>query len=165
MKKSNLHADIVNVIRGGARKPAQIHKAIGGDIKRSQIYAVLDTLRKSGAVVRGVGGYYVYDELPASGARKKATPNRMATKAKPNRMATKAKPNRMATKAKDTSKEDLAVLGREILKGRTAIDNLLQENQRLHNIIQEQENTITALKIDMLDQQAIINYLEKKLIK
>lgn len=147
MKKSNLHTDIMNAIRGGARKPAQIHKVIGIGIKRSQIYASLEMLRNSGAVVKGTEGYYIYDELPTSSAGKKA------------------KPNRMATKAKDTSKEDLAVLGREILKGRTAIDNLLQENQRLHNIIQEQENTITALKIDMLDQQAVINYLEKKFIK
>jgi len=36
---------------------------------------------------------------------------------------------------------------------------------KLQTWLLERENTITALKIDMLDQQAVINYLEKKLLK
>lgn len=38
----------------------------------------------------------------------------------------------------------------------------------IHNLTEKVENLTnqnTALKIDMLDQQAVINYLEKKLIK
>lgn len=40
-----------------------------------------------------------------------------------------------------------------------------QDIEKLQTWVLERDNTITALKIDMLDQQAIINYLEKKLIK
>lgn len=40
-----------------------------------------------------------------------------------------------------------------------------QDINTLQTWLLERDNTITALKIDMLDQQAVINYLEKKLIK
>ena len=40
-----------------------------------------------------------------------------------------------------------------------------QDIAKLQTWLLERDNTITALKIDMLDQQAVINYLEKKLIK
>jgi hypothetical protein len=40
-----------------------------------------------------------------------------------------------------------------------------QDIHKLQTWVLERDNTITALKIDMLDQQAVINYLEKKLIK
>lgn len=76
-----------------------------------------------------------------------------------------AKPKRKYTKRNPSAKDNLVILGKELLKGRTALNNLLNENQKLHNLLQERDNTITALKIDMLDQQAIINYLEKKLLK
>ena len=36
---------------------------------------------------------------------------------------------------------------------------------KLQTWLLERDNTITALKIDMLDQQAVINYLEKKVLK
>jgi hypothetical protein len=77
----------------------------------------------------------------------------------------KAKPKRKYTRTAPLKRDNMVALGREILKGRQAIDNLISENNRLRNVLQEKDNTITALKIDMLDQQAIINYLEKKLIK
>jgi hypothetical protein len=81
--------------------------------------------------------------------------------------AKKAKPKakRKYTRTAPLKRDNMVVLGKEILKGRQAIDNLISENNRLRNVLQEQGNTITALKIDMLDQQAIINYLEKKLYK
>jgi hypothetical protein len=79
------------------------------------------------------------------------------------RMATKAK--RKYTRTAPTKEESMVTLGREILKGRQALSRLVDENNRLRNLVQEKDNTITALKIDMLDQQAIINYLEKKLYK
>jgi hypothetical protein len=72
---------------------------------------------------------------------------------------------RKYTRTTMTKKEGMAVLGKEVLQGRQAIDRLIAENNRLRSLIQEKDNTITALKIDMLDQQAVINYLEKKLIK
>jgi predicted DNA-binding transcriptional regulator AlpA len=72
---------------------------------------------------------------------------------------------RKYTRTTMTKKEGMAVLGKEVLQGRQAIDRLIAENNRLCSLIQEKDNTITALKIDMLDQQAVINYLEKKLIK
>lgn len=40
-----------------------------------------------------------------------------------------------------------------------------QDIAKLQTWLLERDNTITALKIDMLDQQAVINYLEKKLLK
>lgn len=77
----------------------------------------------------------------------------------------KTKGKRKYTRTAPTKEQSMLTLGREILKGRNAIDNLISENNRLRNVLQEKDNTITALKIDMLDQQAIINYLEKKLLK
>jgi hypothetical protein len=59
----------------------------------------------------------------------------------------------------------MVALGRQILQGRQVVNRLINENNSLRNAVQEKDNTITALKIDMLDQQAIINYLEKKLYK
>jgi hypothetical protein len=85
-----------------------------------------------------------------------------AKKAKP-KAGTKAK--RKYTRTAPTKEESMVTLGREILKGRQALSRLVDENNRLRNSVQEKDNTITALKIDMLDQQAIINYLEKKLLK
>jgi hypothetical protein len=79
------------------------------------------------------------------------------------RMATKAK--RKYTRTAPTKHDSMVALGKQILQGRQALDRLVSDNNRLRNAIQEKDNTITALKIDMLDQQAIINYLEKKLYK
>ena len=79
------------------------------------------------------------------------------------RMETKGK--RKYTRTAPSKEESMVALGREILKGRQALSRLVDENNRLRNSVQEKDNTITALKIDMLDQQAIINYLEKKLLK
>ena len=85
-----------------------------------------------------------------------------AKKAKPK---AEAKAKRKYTRTAPTKEESMVTLGREILKGRQALSRLVDDNNRLRNAIQEKDNTITALKIDMLDQQAIINYLEKKLYK
>lgn len=83
-----------------------------------------------------------------------------AKKAKP-----KAKAKRKYTRTAPTKEESMVTLGREILKGRKVVGELIDANKYLSNKVEELNNTITALKIDMLDQQAIINYLEKKLIK
>lgn len=83
-----------------------------------------------------------------------------AKKAKP-----KAKAKRKYTRTAPTKEESMVTLGREILKGRKVVGELIDANKYLSGKIEELNNTITALKIDMLDQQAIINYLEKKLIK
>ena len=141
MEKMTVIQQVIKAIKEGARKPAEINKIIGA--KPSQVYNALDSLRRQGVIVKGTKGYYIQEELPLN----------------------KTKAKRTYTKRKPTLKEDMAVLGREILKGRNALANLLDENERLHTLIQERDNTITALKIDMLDQQAVINYLEKKLIK
>ena len=85
-----------------------------------------------------------------------------AKKAKP-RMETKGK--RKYTRTAPTKEQSMVALGRQILQGRQVVNRLIDENNRLRNAVQEKDNTITALKIDMLDQQAIINYLEKKLYK
>lgn len=83
-----------------------------------------------------------------------------AKKAKP-----KAKAKRKYTRTAPTKQDNMALLGREILKGRKVVGELIDANKYLSGKIEELNNTITALKIDMLDQQAIINYLEKKLLK
>lgn len=83
-----------------------------------------------------------------------------AKKAKP-----KAKAKRKYTRTAPTKEDSMALLGREILKGRKVVGELIDANKYLSGKIEELNNTITALKIDMLDQQAIINYLEKKLLK
>lgn len=79
--------------------------------------------------------------------------------------AKKPKDKRKYTRTAPTKRDNMVALGREILKGRNAIENLISENKSLRSVLQERDNTITALRIDMLDQQAIINYLEKKLYK
>lgn len=83
-----------------------------------------------------------------------------AKKAKP-----KVKAKRKYTRTAPTKEESMATLGREILKGRRAVSELIDANKYLSGKVEELGNTITALRIDMLDQQAIINYLEKKLFK
>ena len=85
-----------------------------------------------------------------------------AKKAKPK---AKAKAKRKYTRTAPTKEDSMALLGREILKGRKVVGELIDANKYLSGKIEELNNTITALKIDMLDQQAIINYLEKKLLK
>ena len=76
-----------------------------------------------------------------------------------------AKAKRKYTRTAPTKHDSMVALGKQLLQGRQALDRLVSDNNRLRNAIQEKDNTITALKIDMLDQQAIINYLEKKLYK
>lgn len=81
------------------------------------------------------------------------------------KLKAKAKAKRKYTRTAPTKEESMVTLGREILKGRKVVGELIDANKYLSNKVEELNNTITALKIDMLDQQAIINYLEKKLIK
>ena len=147
MERTTVKDLVLEAIKNGARKPSQVGKKLAGKANRSHIYAIFADLRKKGMVVKTPDGYYVQDELPLD---------------KP-RMATK--PKRKYVRTAPTKSDDLLVLGKEVLKGRQVIDRVLTENERLRNIIQEKDNTITALKIDMLDQQAVINYLEKKLLK
>jgi len=83
---------------------------------------------------------------------------------KPVRAYKKRKP--MAKKRGRPSKADtvrqydsnLKMLGRAILEK----DNALKT---LSNKLKELEAYATNLKIEMLDQQAVINYLEKKFVK
>ena len=53
---------------------------------------------------------------------------------------------------------DLKVLGKLILEKDNSISNLVEQLKKL-------EAYTTSLKIEMLDQQAVINYLEKKFVK
>jgi hypothetical protein len=94
---------------------------------------------------------------------KKSYAYALMAEAKKDKPKTKAK--RKYTRTAPTKEQSMVALGREILKGRQALSRLVDDNNRLRNLVQEKDNTITALKIDMLDQQAIINYLEKKLYK
>lgn len=94
---------------------------------------------------------------------KKAYAYTLMSVAKKPKAETKGK--RKYTHTAPTKHDSMVAMGKQILQGRQAIDRLISDNNKLRNAIQEKDNTITALKIDMLDQQAIINYLEKKLYK
>lgn len=142
MKKVTVKELVLQAIKDGHRTTAKIHETLGGD-KRSQVYTAISKLRASGVVTKTPDGFYLSNELPLN----------------------KTKAKRKYTRTAPTKRDNMVALGKEILKGRQAIDNLISENRKLNNLLQEQGNTITALKIDMLDQQAIINYLEKKLYK
>lgn len=147
MERNTVRDLVLEAIKQGARKPSHVAKKLAGKANRSYIYSIFAHFRKNGMIIKTPDGYYVKGELPLD---------------KP-RMETKAK--RKYTRTAPTKEESMVTLGREILKGRQALSRLVDENNRLRNVVQEKDNTITALKIDMLDQQAVINYLEKKLLK
>lgn len=54
--------------------------------------------------------------------------------------------------------KDMRVLGKLILEKDHSINNLVGQLKKL-------EDYVTSLKIEMLDQQAVIKYLEKKFAK
>jgi hypothetical protein len=142
MKKVTVKELVLQAIKDGHRTTAKIHETLGGD-KRSQVYTAISKLRASGVVTKTPDGFYLSNELPLN----------------------KTKAKRKYTRTAPTKRDNMVVLGREILKGRKVVGELIDANKYLSGKIEELNNTITALKIDMLDQQAIINYLEKKLYK
>jgi hypothetical protein len=142
MEKATVKELVLQAIKDGHRTPAKIHETLGGD-KRSQVYTAISKLRASGVVTKTPDGFYLSNELPLN-------------KTKAKRKYTRTAPNKH---------DSMVALGKEILKGRKVVGELIDANKYLSGKIEELNNTITALKIDMLDQQAIINYLEKKLYK
>lgn len=105
------------------------------------------------------------DDLVKTFGVKKSYAYALMAEAKKDKSKAETKSKRKYTRTAPTKEQSMVALGRQILQGRQALSRLVDDNNRLRNLVQEKDNTITALKIDMLDQQAIINYLEKKLLK
>jgi hypothetical protein len=105
------------------------------------------------------------DDLVKTFGVKKSYAYALMAEAKKDKPKAEVKAKRKYTRTAPTKEQSMVALGRQILQGRQALSRLVDDNNRLRNLVQEKDNTITALKIDMLDQQAIINYLEKKLLK
>ena len=105
------------------------------------------------------------DDLVKTFGVKKSYAYALMAEAKKAKPKAETKGKRKYTRTAPTKEQSMVALGRQILQGRQVVNRLIDENNRLRNAVQEKDNTITALKIDMLDQQAIINYLEKKLYK
>ena len=91
--------------------------------------------------------------LKGNKMRKAISPRTGKPLRKYTKRAKKAKPN--TVRQYDA---DLALLGKVVTERDQLIDKLTAR-------IKELESNAVNLKVDMLDQQAVINYLEKKLLK
>jgi hypothetical protein len=141
MKKVTVKQQVLEQFKfGGAKLPKDIYRRLNGACGLSAIYSTFAQLRKDGLIVKTPKGYYLASELPLN--KNKLTPVNKSEVTKPKRKYAKRK----AREQKEVSST-----------------HSLQYVKGLEDRVQSLINQNTALKIDLLDQTAVINYLEKKL--
>jgi hypothetical protein len=147
MKKVTVKQQVLEQFKfGGAKLPKDIYKRLNGACGLSAIYSTFTQLRKDGLIVKTPKGYYLASQLPLN--KNKLTPV--------NKSETYTKRKYTKRKAKET-KQLPPTHPSQYVK------SLEYKVVSLHQQVEQLNNQNTALKIDLLDQTAVINYLEKKL--
>lgn len=134
---------VLEQFKFGVTKPSAIYKALNGFAGRASIYSAFAQLKKEGKITKTPKGYVltpVNKSDVAYEASKGKTAKRKYTK-------------RKAREQKEVNSE----------YSLSYIKKLEFKVVELHQSVEELTAQNTALKIDLLDQTAIINYLEKKL--